>query len=175
MAALVALINTRLLYMNTLPMWNSLASLYYYCDIIIMHQSMWITRVPPLQADPGDSDIWNFLLYKFPPSFAPFVSESHLFATPLGGKYQWDIRKLSVSPGLPMCPPHRIHSNWCITNSNSSHFRLPKLLNRSARLILKLDLRSHVVDDMFRDLMWVDVKERHELHTAVMVYKVKNA
>ncbi len=27
---------------------------------------------------------------------------------------------------------------------------------------------------MLRDILWLDVKQRHKLHTAVMVYKVNN-
>ncbi len=58
-----------------------------YCRPIcgsLMNQSMWIIRVPSW-VDPGDYDIWKFLLSKSPPSFSPFVSESPLFPTPEGG------------------------------------------------------------------------------------------
>jgi hypothetical protein len=61
-----------------------------------------------------------------------------------------------------------------LSNMNLSQLdRLQKLQNRGARILLGLDSRSHVTD-MMENLKWLNVKQRCELHTATMVYKIKN-
>ncbi len=87
------------------------------CQCMLMHQSMWITRVPPIWADPRDSDIWKFLLSKSPPSFAPYVSECLLFHSPCGGNLF--ILNVRTAPGfehhcqkavrITWVPPHNSH------------------------------------------------------------------
>ncbi len=50
------------------------------CKLIMhMHQPMWIPNVPPPWEDPGDSDIWKFLLSKSPPSFEPLCQNPFYF------------------------------------------------------------------------------------------------
>ncbi len=45
-----------------------------------------------------------------------------------------------------------------------------------ARIILHLDYRSHAPDAtvMLDNLKWFSVKQRYDLHTATMVYKIGN-
>ncbi len=117
-------------------------------SIAFMQQSMWITRVPHAQADPGDSDLWIFLLSKSPPGFALFVSESPQFPTPGGGNLcqmselplvwiplsknpVWDVRKWSESPVLPV-GPYPGDSHWLVhyrqTNSSTANHSSGKIV-----------------------------------------------
>lgn len=58
-----------------------------------------------------------------------------------------------------------------IANINASHLnRLQRLQERAAKIIL-----GHAVDDVNDCILkWLNVKQRHDLHTVTLVYKMKH-